>query len=303
MRRRLRAFLPDFTQGFTGGLAGLGFAGCVTVVVFGVMLAVAVACGAGREGGPGVYPATGNVIDVDASTGQVVIEHDDIPGLMPAMTMNFDVADHALLERLAPGQRISFQLEFTGRSYRVAAAEVIGSGGSRGARLGLNGAAREDQLAPSFALVDQAGRPLALEDLRGKVLLLDFVYTSCPGPCPILTGLHAQVQRALSARARGRARFVSISLDPARDTPEAMRRYAEARRADLTGWSFLTGDVDAVGAVLDAYGVGRASGADDEVEHLIVTYLIDGDGVILKRYLGLEHEYEDLVRDLERATS
>jgi len=270
--------------------------------LLGVLLSF-LACGADGGGPrPGLYPGVGDVLEVDEELGQVVIAHEDIPGLMPAMTMNFDV-ESALFETLAPGQRISFQLSYTGRGYRVVEAEVIGTGGSRGARLGLAAAAREDQQAPGFALVDQDGQPLSLADLRGKVLLIDFVYTHCPGPCPILTGLHVQVQKALPAAARERVRFVSISLDPGRDRPETMRAYAEARGVDFAGWSFLTGEVPAVQVVLDAYGVGRVPAENGEIDHLVVTFLVDPEGIILKRYMGLEHDPQEMVRDLERAAS
>jgi protein SCO1/2 len=223
---------------------------------------------------------------------------------MPAMTMNFDVGDEALLETLAPGQRIEFELEYGEKGYRILSATVVGTGaGSRGARLGLQGAARDEQPAPDFALVDQDGEPLALEDLRGRVLLVDFVYTHCPGPCPILTGLHVEALRALPDAVRDRVHFVSISLDPERDTPDALRRYAEARGADDPHWSFLTGEPEVVADVLARWGVGSMPGENGEIEHLVASFLVDPQGVIVKRYLGLDHEPAEIASDLEKAAS
>ena len=261
-----------------------------------VGLVVLLACGAG--GDEGVYTVRGVVEDVQPDYRQVVVDHEEIPGFMPAMTMNFDVADPALLERLEPGQQIEFRLEFDGRHFRILDAEVTGRGGSRGTRLGIAGAAPSDEPAPAFALTDQAGAPLALEDLRGRVLLLDFVYTQCPGPCPILTGLHAQAQRELPEAVRDKVHFVSISLDPERDTPEALRGYAEARGADLSRWSFLTGATETVREVVARYGVGSVRTPSGEIDHLVVTFLVDADGTIVKRYVGLEHTPDELVRDL-----
>jgi protein SCO1/2 len=148
--------------------------------------------------------------------------------------------------------------------------------------------------------VDQEGRALSLADLRGRTLLVDFVYTECPGPCPILTSTHVTLQKALPPALRERVWFVSISLDPARDTPQALRRYAEARGADLSRWSFLTGDAEKLAEVVRAYGVGSLRRADGEIDHVVVTFLVDAEGRIAERYVGLEHEPEQILRDLER---
>ncbi|MGH7286909.1 MAG: SCO family protein [Myxococcota bacterium] len=241
--------------------------------------------------------ARGVVEAVDPALRQVVIDHDDIPGVMPAMSMSFDVGDSYLLEGLEPGQTIEFTLELNSRSMRVVAARVVAQAGEASCpgSLGFDGAVAERSPAPDFSLVDQDGRPVSLGSLRGKVLLLDFVYTHCPGPCPILTGTHVSVQRALPPELTEKVHFVSISLDPERDTPEAFRRYAEARGVDLATWSFLGGAPDAVGDVIARYGVGATPGENGEIEHLVITYLIDAEGRIARRFAGLEHRAKTLV--------
>ena len=167
---------------------------------------------------------------------------------------------------------------------------------------GTFGGDAPDEIAPAFTLTDQEGAAFSLSDLAGKWVLLDFVYTHCPGPCPILTGIHADVQKALPSEVRERVHLVSISLDPARDTPAAMKTYALARGADLSDWSFLTGDASAIRQVLSDYGVGSGVQPNGEIEHLVITFLIDADGQIRKRYLGLEHTPESIAADLERET-
>jgi protein SCO1/2 len=247
------------------------------------------------------YHARGVVEDVQPETGQVVIAHEDIAGLMPAMTMNFDVADPKLLETLAEGDAIDFEVEFTGKAYVVTQASVRERGVATSGGLRLDGMAPVDDPAPPFALTDQDGNPKSLADFRGQVVLLDFIWTRCPGPCPILTGLHVAAQRKLAATAREKARFISISLDPVRDTPAVLREYATRRGADLSGWSFLTGPPEAVDAVLRGYGVGSAKAPDGQIEHVVVTFLIDGDGQIRRRYVGLDgHGPDEVVRDIER---
>jgi protein SCO1/2 len=243
--------------------------------------------------------AHGIVRDVLVADGQVVIEHDEIPGLMPAMTMSFDVPDRALLATLAPGQTIDFRVEKTQKTYRVIAATVTGAAGSAGASGGFADLAQARDPAPDFDLVDQNGGKLTLADLRGKLVVLDFVYTSCQGPCPMLTSAHVTLQRSLPPELRARTRFVSISLDPGRDTPMTLRAYGLARGADLTSWSFLTGPPDTVAAVVAAYGVGSLRRPDGQIDHLVATFLIDGDGQIAQRFIGLEHDPEELLKALE----
>jgi protein SCO1/2 len=247
------------------------------------------------------YHARGVVEDVQPETGQVVIAHEDIPGLMPAMTMNFDVADRKLLDTLAHGDAIDFEVEFTGKAYVVTQATLRERGVATTGGGQLAAVAPVDDPAPPFTLIDQDGNPKSLADWRGRVVLLDFIWTRCPGPCPILTGLHVQVQRELPRALREKVQIVSISLDPVRDTPTVLREYAAKRGADLAGWSFLTGAPDAVDAVLKSYGIGSAKAPDGQIEHVVATFLIDGEGQIRRRYVGLEgHAPSELVRDIER---
>ena len=244
--------------------------------------------------------ARGVVQAVDTALRQVVIDHEDIPGVMPAMSMSFDVGDPHLLEGLEPGQGIEFTLELGKQSLRVVAARVVAQAGAESCQgsLSFDGAVAERSAAPDFSLVDQDGRLVSLASLRGKVLLLDFVYTHCPGPCPILTGTHVSVQRALPPELAEKVRFVSISLDPARDTPEAFRRYAEARGVNLATWSFLGGAPDTVADVLARYGVGATPSENGEIEHLVITYLIDAEGRIARRFAGLGHRADTLVAEI-----
>ena len=186
-----------------------------------------------------------------------------------------------------------------GRSFALVGAEVVEAAGPAGSEGGGVLAAAPD-VAPPFDLVDQDGERLRLADLRGRIVVLDFIFTHCPGPCPILTGRNVALQRLLPDSLRARTHFVSISLDPLRDTPEALRAYAEARGADLADWSFLTGPEDAIDAVLAAYAVGkRLPEEGGEIEHVLATFLIDSEGHVERRYLGVSHDPEQMLADLE----
>ncbi len=266
-------------------------------LLLGTGLALALACGGS---GPPTHAARGEVREVYESEKQALIAHEEIPGLMPAMTMSFDVPDPKVLAQLVPGQRVRFTLTHEGNVYRIVAVEPEGEAGASGSNTppprSALAAARDP--APPFRLVVQDGRPVSLEDLRGRAVVLDFIFTHCPGPCPTLTGLQKDVRKALSPEQRARVRFVSITLDPERDTPEALRAYAETRGVDLEGWSFLTGPADEVNAVVRAYGVGVIRREGQEPEHLVATFVIDAQGQIASRILGLDPPVEERVKQI-----
>lgn len=266
----------------------------------GATLAWATACGRSVP----TYEVHGVVKEVLREDRQLVIAHDDIPGVMPAMTMSFDVPDPALLGRVSAGDTVHFELEVEEGRYRIVAIQPVGGAGDERTNRGATSAptpasvrAAED-LAPDFQLVDHEGRPATLSAFRGSAVVVDFIFTSCPGPCPILTSKLVTLQRRLSPEERAHTRFVSISLDPERDTPEAMKQYALARGADLADWSFVTGPKDDVERVVKAYGVGTIRKPDGNIEHVVATFLVDGEGRIARRYLGLEHEPGTMQRDL-----
>src|SRR5262249_14839542 len=101
-------------------------------------------------------------------------------------------------------------------------------------------------LAPEFALTSQDGVRVTLGNLRNKVVAVTFIYTSCPGSCRLLTAKMAQVQDELGPNFGSKIAFVSITVDPERDTPDVLREYAHTFGANLAGWSFLTGTPESI---------------------------------------------------------
>ncbi len=249
--------------------------------------------------GTETYQVTGVVQSVDLESGQIRIAHDDIAGFMPAMTMNFDVVRSDLLVVAAAGDRVRFELERNATLLRITKIENLGPSGRAlsGEGVGVVGAPL-DELAPEFTLTDQEGQPLSLADLRGEAVLLDFIFTRCAGPCPILTSAHVSLQRALPAEVAQGTRFLSVSLDPEYDTPARLKAYAEQRGADLARWSFLTGDPEQVREILRDYHVGTIVQPDGTLDHLVITFLIAPDGRIARRYLGLQQPEDAIVADL-----
>jgi protein SCO1/2 len=152
--------------------------------------------------------------------------------------------------------------------------------------------------APDFALTSQDGKEVALQDFRGKVVAVAFIYASCPDVCPLLTDKMARVQEALGSDFGSRIAFVSITTDPERDTPEVLKGYAEAFEADLAGWSFLTGTPAAIREVAQRYGVAVAPAANGQVDHTLLTTLVDRQGAMRVQYLGSRFDEEEFRHDL-----
>ena len=152
--------------------------------------------------------------------------------------------------------------------------------------------------APAFALTSQDGTPVALADFRDKVVAVTFIYTSCTDTCPVLTALMAYVQDKLGPDFGKRIAFVSITVDPERDTPEVLKRYAETFGADLKGWAFLTGAPDAIRGVIRRYGVFAAKNADGQVDHTFLTSIVDRNGMLRVQYLGVRFDPDEFRRDL-----
>jgi protein SCO1 len=104
---------------------------------------------------------------------------------------------------------------------------------------------------PEFSMVDQDGRPVSESILHGQVTIVDFIFTHCPLQCPVMTG---QMWDMSLAMADSRVRFLSISIDPERDTPERLRQYAAAQGADHSRWAFLTGEPGVARGMLETVG-------------------------------------------------
>jgi protein SCO1 len=152
--------------------------------------------------------------------------------------------------------------------------------------------------APPFVLISQDGKPVALANLRGKVVALTVIYTACPDICPLLTQKMVEVQDELGPDFGTKIAFVSISLDPERDTPEVLKDYAQFWGAKLDGWAFLTGSPEAIRDVTRQYGVFFAKREDGSVDHTQLTTLIDGDGQMRVQYLGARFDPDEFRHDL-----
>src|SRR5262245_34669065 len=153
-------------------------------------------------------------------------------------------------------------------------------------------------LAPVFALTSQDGVRVTLGDLRNKVVAVTFIYTSCPDTCPLLTAKMAQVQDELGPNFGPKITFVSITVDPKRDTPDVLREYAHTFGANPAGWSFLTGTPESIREVAQRYGIYASKSVGNDVDHTFLTSLIDRHGMLRVQYLGVRFDPEEFRRDL-----
>jgi protein SCO1 len=152
--------------------------------------------------------------------------------------------------------------------------------------------------APLFALTSQDGARVTLADFRGKAVAVTFIFTSCTDTCPLLTHKMALVQDELGSDFGRKIAFISITVDPERDTPEVLKEYAEAFEANLAGWAFLTGSPAAIREVTRKYGVFAAKAVGGEMDHTFLTSLVDPQGVLRVQYIGVRFDPDEFRRDL-----
>lgn len=259
------------------------------------------------------YPLTGEILRVEAERKVLVVRHDEIKGYMPAMTMEFLVGagDLAVAK---PGQRIraelvpvkdgDFRLEKIWPDDR-AVAEAVKAGAlqlrqdthTRG-----KGAYREiGETVPGFSLLDQNGRVVDSTRWRGKQIMLNFIFTRCPVAtmCPAATAKMISAQKLAREVRVPNLELISITLDPAYDTPGVLREYADTRGIDTANFSLLTGPETAIKDLLTQFGV-IAEFDGDMLKHTLTTLLIDEQGRIVHRADGSMWEAKDFVAKMKR---
>lgn len=132
-------------------------------------------------------------------------------------------------------------------------------------------------------LTDQAGRKSAWRDKRGKPQLVSMFYTSCQYICPLIIDSGKAVQKQLSDTERARLGITLISMDPARDTPQALARVASQRKLDPVQWTLASPAADDVRSVAGVLDIRYRALADGEFNHTSALVLLDGEGRILAR--------------------
>ena len=151
---------------------------------------------------------------------------------------------------------------------------------------------------PDFSLTDQEGRLFKFQSLRGKVVLVSFIYTTCPDVCPLITTSMRLVQEGLMPSGRRPVFFLSITTDPEVDTPEVLKSYAARYKIDFSNWSFITGDLQSLIPVWKVFGVKVERKARGLINHTSLTGLIDKKGVMRFAYYGASPDHKIVLQDM-----
>ena len=291
-----------------------------------LLLAGAVACKRGpAEGGDGAkagadtaaaetrFPLTGEIIKVNTERRTLLVNHDEIPGYMAAMTMEFGVSVGDLANA-REGQRIRAELvESEADGLRLekiwvldpaAEAQIATAAGTLRQDTTIRGRAAYREVGeklPDFALYDQTGAVVSAARFRGRQVMLNFIFTRCPiaTMCPTATSNMITAQRAAKEAGVTNIEFVSITLDPEYDTPGVLSTYATQRGIDTTNFSFLTGPESAIKDLLTQFGV-VAEFEGSLLKHTLTTLLIDATGRIVWRADGSQWKPSEFVEKMKK---
>lgn len=154
--------------------------------------------------------------------------------------------------------------------------------------------------APTFTLVDQNSAKFTFAPAQKKLVLVNFIYASCPDVCPLFTAKLAAIQRTLQEEKNDRYLLLSISTDPKRDTPAKLKSYGDAFKADYRRWHFLTGSAKELEPVWKAFGVRVKDLGEGQVQHTNLLTLIDGKGFRRVDYYGDKWLEKEVLKDMRR---
>ena len=247
------------------------------------------------------YPVTGLVLTVDRSRNTFTASIQEIRGFMPAMAMPFEVRQGKDLDGLIPGAAVEFTLAVDQKSsyaerIRIVRYQSVEQDPLAADRLKLltqiAGAPRQRVLAigetvPDFRLIDQKRRSIALSDLRGTVVAINFIYTSCalPNFCLRIANNFGVLQKRFKAQLGRELVLLTVTFDPVHDTPDVLAQYAGRWNADPATWHFLTGPTRDVQRVCHLFGVDFFP---DEglMNHSLHTAIIDRQGTMVANIEG-----------------
>jgi protein SCO1/2 len=259
------------------------------------------------------YPLTGEVIRVDAVRKVLVVQHDEIKGFMPAMTMEFSVSagdvaaakpGERIRAELVPSDKGNWRLEKIWPADQAAAAAIAAQAAALRQDTLIRGQSAYREIGekiPDFALYDQEARVVQSARFHGKQIMLNFIFSRCPVAtmCPASTLKMMGTQKLARESGVTNIEFVSITLDPAYDTPAVLKDYAATRGIDTANFSFLTGPENAIKDLLTQFGV-IAEFDGNLLKHTLSTLLIDENGRIIHRADGSAWEPADFVAKMHQ---
>ena len=280
---------------------------CFLVLLL-LCLCFAVACR--RGGSEKRYDLKGKVLVVEPDKHLVTVSHEDIKGYMPAMTMPFTVPSDSDLKILAPDDLITATLVVDGSQAWLEDLIITRQSNNPSPVPGVVMAKEGDEV-PNFTLRNQDNREIRIQNYRGKTLLLTFIYTRCPVPeyCTLMSDNFAQIERALGQDAElyGKTHLLSVSIDPAYDTPEVLRSYGAAHteryeKETFAHWEFAGGTTQQVKDIAQYFGLTYFPDKD-QIIHGLRTVIVKPDGRVGKIYTGNDWKPEDVVQELRKSAT
>jgi protein SCO1/2 len=280
-------------------------------IVFSLCLLVAAAA-CGTKSDQRTFTLQGQVQSIDTPRKLLVVKHEEIKGFMPAMTMPYEVQDEKAMNGLKPGDLINATLVVFSNGAHLTDIKKVGEAplekppaeapnpsASSGFEL-----LKPGEAVPDGSFRDQDGKKRHFSDFKGSLVAMTFIYTRCPLPtfCPLMDRHFAALQKSLkSDPALKGVHLVTVSFDPATDTPAVLKAHGRKLDADFSRWTFLTGDRDEVDQFASRFGVSvsRAMNDQRDITHNLRTAIVDADGKLAKVYTGNEWSPEELLTDLK----
>ena len=262
-----------------------------------------------------VYHLRGKVVGTNTATSEVTLDHEAIAGFMEAMTMPYKLKDPSILSELHPGDVITADVLVSQGSDADVLLDhivVVAQGKADYKPTVIYHVPAPGDAVPDFALRNEDGRAIHLEQFRGKELLVTFIYTRCPLPnfCPLVTRNFAEIEKSLAADPKlfAHTHLLSVSFDPEHDTPERLRAYgAQYIGSDAKGafahWDFAVPTKPVLTEMARYFDVGITSGPDETITHTLSTTLIGRDGKVVRFYPGNDWTPEQVLADMKAASS
>lgn len=270
-------------------------------------LLFAAACTSKPKKEPRRYDLEGKIVAVDARMRSLTIAHKDIDGFMKAMTMEFTVKDPWVFNVAKPGDGVTAVLVMDPNGAYLENVSIVQQGTAPDASTSPVHLPEAGQQVPEFSYVTQNGEREKLSQLRGKPVLLTFIYTRCPLPdyCIRMSGNFSELEKQLKQSDPAlydRLQLLSITLDPEYDKPAVLKQYGKnyVGQVDPTfkHWQFASATPEETRQFANFFGLSYLK-QEGQIVHSLRTALIGTDGKIAYLYNGNEWKPADVIRDLK----
>lgn len=277
-----------------------------------LILAVGLACNRSAttaEQSAKRYALKGKVVSIDKNAGTANIDNEPIAGFMDAMVMSYTVKPASMLSQLQPGDSITADVVVEADKYWLENVKVTGHSAPAGKPASSVHIPSPGDDVPDFKLVNQSGKSISLHQYRGQTLLLTMIYTRCPFPdfCPRVSHEFAEIDKQVRADpARyGKTHLLSISFDPAHDTPRVLRDYGFSLIGSkdpslFAHWEFAAVPKPELPEFADYFALTYKE-EGGLITHSLSTAVISADGKIFKWYHGADWSASDLLQDVAAA--